>query len=88
VSSASIEVLYFAWLREKIGVEREQVALPDGTVTMGDVLLLLRQRHAALDVAFRDAAVLRFAVNRQFAKPDTPVSAGDEVAIFPPVTGG
>jgi len=83
-----IDVLYFAWLREKIGLAHEQVPLTAGAATLADVLADLRARHAALDAALEAGTAVRFAVNRRFAQPDAAVASGDEIAIFPPVTGG
>lgn len=87
-AAPSVTVLYFAWLRERIGTGQEQVVLPPGTRTVGELLAVLRgqsDRHAA---SLADTRVIRCAVNQEFASPDAPVSPGDEVAFFPPVTGG
>jgi molybdopterin converting factor subunit 1 len=83
-----MQVLYFAWLRQKVGLAEEAVSPPEGVATVGalaDWLATLSPGHAA---AFADRASIRCAVNQDFATPDTPVRAGDEVAFFPPVTGG
>lgn len=84
-----VTVLYFASLREALGLSREQVALPgDGTPTVGRLLESLRARPGAWREALADGKAWRVAVNQQMADPETPIRAGDEVAIFPPVTGG
>ena len=83
-----MKVLYFAWLREKAGLGEEDVAPPD---TIGDVAGLIswiRQRGGGPAEALADLAAVRVAVNQEFAALDHPVGAGDEVAFFPPVTGG
>ena len=83
-----LTVLYFAWLREKVGVAEETIVPPDGVATVADLVAHLGgldQRHAN---AFRNRATIRCAVNQEFADPDTPLRDGDEVAFFPPVTGG
>jgi molybdopterin synthase sulfur carrier subunit len=67
-----LKVLYFAWVRQKVGMAEEDIAPRS-------------PGHAA---AFADPRQLRAAVNQDFATPDAPVGPGDEVAFFPPVTGG
>lgn len=86
--SATVTVLYFAWLRERIGVSEEQVTLPAETMTVGDLVGLLAGRSAGHAAAFQNRRTLRCAVNQEFAVPDAAIRAGDEVAFFPPVTGG
>ena len=84
----SLTVLYFAWLRERIGISEETVSPPDSVVTVADLVAYLSdldERHA---VAFKDRKTVRCAVNQEFADPATVLRAGDEVAFFPPVTGG
>ncbi|HKM65083.1 MAG TPA: molybdopterin converting factor subunit 1 [Acidisphaera sp.] len=88
MSTRGVTVLYFAWLKERVGVGEELVELPAGIGTVGvlaDWLAARSPRHAE---AFAARATIRAAVNQDFATPDTPVSPGDEVAFFPPVTGG
>ncbi|MBN8907864.1 MAG: molybdopterin converting factor subunit 1 [Rhodospirillales bacterium 69-11] len=86
--SATVTVLYFAWLRERVGVSEEQVSLPTETMTVGDLVGLLAGRSPGHAAAFQNRRTLRCAVNQEFADPAAPVRAGDEVAFFPPVTGG
>lgn len=81
-------ILYFAWLRERVGVVEESLSLPTSVTTVGDLVVYLSnldQRHAA---AFKDRETVRCAVNQEFADAGTVVRPGDEVAFFPPVTGG
>ncbi|GAA0584553.1 molybdopterin converting factor subunit 1 [Caenispirillum bisanense] len=83
-----ITVLYFAWLRDGIGTGREEVAPPPEVATVGTLLGWLAGRSAGHGKALADPARLRCAVNQDYAGLDAPVKAGDEVAFFPPVTGG
>ncbi len=83
-----MKVLYFAWLRWRTGMAEEEVAPPAEIRTVGDLLAWLRQRSPGHAEALKDLAVVRVAVNQEFARADHPVKAGDEVALFPPVTGG
>jgi sulfur-carrier protein len=80
-----ITVLYFAWLRERTGVSEESVSLPATVMTVADLVDVLAARHAT---AFQNRRAIRCAVNQEFADPATVLQAGDEVAFFPPVTGG
>ncbi len=83
-----IRVLYFAWLRERMGQGEESMPIPPGVATVGELAAWLRSRNAAGAAAFVAPATVRAAVNQVFAPASTPVADGDEVAFFPPVTGG
>lgn len=80
----TLKILYFAGLREAIGSGGESVELPAGAATVGALRDALGKRHAALLTAKN----LRAAVNQKMVGMDAPVADGDEVAFFPPVTGG
>jgi molybdopterin synthase sulfur carrier subunit len=88
MSSPSVRVRYFAWLRERLKCESEEIALPAEVQTVGDLIALQRRRGPEFAALFAPTSVIRAAVNQNFATPDTPVGPGDEVAFFPPVTGG
>jgi molybdopterin synthase sulfur carrier subunit len=83
-----VTLLYFAWVRQKIGRSEEMLALPDGVRTVGDLLAHLGARGGDYAEAFADPSRLRAAVNREHAGFDAVVRDEDEVAFFPPVTGG
>lgn len=83
-----MELLYFAWLREKVGISGEQIALPDGVADVGGLLEWLKGRGVGYAEALKDLSAVRVAVNQEFAGPEVTVTDGDEVALFPPVTGG
>lgn len=83
-----IQVLYFAWLRERVGRSVEDVSLPDGVRTVGALVAWLATRGDGYAAAFGAENKIRCAVNQEFGGPETPVKPGDEVAFFPPVTGG
>ena len=85
---ATLRLLYFAWLRERLGTAEEVVAFPAGVATVADLLAWERGRGPTHAAAFADAAQIRCAVNQEFAEPGASVGPGDEVAFFPPVTGG
>jgi len=83
-----VTLLYFASLRESVGVSREQVALPSGNSTVSALVDELRARDARWTEAFAPGRQWRVAVNQEMASLATPVRPGDEIAFFPPVTGG
>ena len=83
-----MRVLYFAWMRERMGRSEEDLSPPSGVATVGALVDWLRARDAMGAAACAETAIVRAAVNQEFAQLDTPVRDGDEVAFFPPVTGG
>jgi molybdopterin synthase sulfur carrier subunit len=83
-----VKLLYFAWLRARIGHAEEDLQLPDGVSTVAGLLDWLRTRGPRYAEALCDPSVIRVAVNQDYVRGDYPVRDGDEVAIFPPVTGG
>lgn len=83
-----MKVLYFAWLRTKAGTGEEDIQPPAEVVDVSTLVGWLKGRSAGLSEAFADMKVIRVAVNQEYVGLDHPVKAGDEVAFFPPVTGG
>ena len=83
--TVELTIRLFATLKDRAGSERIHVSLPDGPLTAADVLAAVAADYPVLAPALRSALV---AINRAFAGPETPVAAGDEVALFPPVSGG
>ena len=83
-----MKVLYFAWLRTQAGTAEEEVAPPDGVDTVAHLIDWLATRSPAHAAALANRTVVRVAVNQEYVGRDHPVRAGDEVALFPPVTGG
>jgi molybdopterin converting factor subunit 1 len=87
-ADAPLTILYFAWLRERTGMSQESLTLPAAIRTVGDLIAWLTERSPGHARAFANRRTVRCAVNQDFAGPDAPVRPGDEVAFFPPVTGG
>ncbi len=83
-----MKVLYFAWVRQKVGIAEEDLAPPPEVRDVAGLIAFLATRSPGHAAAFADPRQLRAAVNQDFAAPDAPVAPGDEVAFFPPVTGG
>ncbi|HLN24538.1 MAG TPA: molybdopterin converting factor subunit 1 [Patescibacteria group bacterium] len=83
-----MKILYFAWLRAKIGTGEEDLSPPAEIATVGALIAWLKTCSRGHAEAFAEGSLIRAAVNQDYAGLDHPVAAGDEVAFFPPVTGG
>jgi sulfur-carrier protein len=83
-----MRVLYFAWLKQKVGLAEEEVSPPPEVTDVAGLLDWLSERSPRHADALARRGVVRVAVNQSYAKPDHPVRSGDEIALFPPVTGG
>ena len=81
-----IDVLYFAWVRERIGLPREQVETQADTVA--ELVEELRAREERYALAFADLSALRVALDQELTEFDAPLAGVREVAFFPPMTGG
>lgn len=81
-----IDVLYFAWVRERIGVPREQVAT--NAATVAELIEELKAREERYALAFSDLRALRIAVDQELTDFDASLVGAREVAFFPPMTGG
>lgn len=86
--SKPLTILYFAWLRERVGRSQEELDLPACVRTVADLVAHLVDRGPGYATAFKNRRTVRCAVNQEFADPDAPIHPGDEIAFFPPVTGG
>lgn len=83
-----MKILYFAWVRQKIGKSEEDISLPAQVDTVSGLLALLRDRGEGYAEAFADLSRVRAAVNQEHVRFETKLANEDEVAFFPPVTGG
>jgi molybdopterin synthase sulfur carrier subunit len=83
-----VKLVYFAWVRQKIGRGEETLDVPASTKTVGALAEWLRAKGGGYAEAFADMKRLRAAVNQEHTTFDAAISANDEVAFFPPVTGG
>ena len=83
-----VKILYLASLREQLGKSGEDVEISPATSTVAGLRTLLMARGGAWQTALAQGRVLRVAVNQEMAQPTTRVNPGDEIAFFPPVTGG
>jgi molybdopterin converting factor subunit 1 len=87
-AGTTLTILYFAWLRERVGLAEERVSPPASVTTVEALVAWLSTRSPGHEAAFANRATVRCAVNQDFATPETRLTTGDEVAFFPPVTGG
>ncbi len=83
-----MKLLYFAWVRSRIGIAGEEAAPPSDVTNVGQLLDWLAGRGGNYAAALKDRKLVKVAVNQDYVGPDHPVRSGDEVALFPPVTGG
>jgi molybdopterin synthase sulfur carrier subunit len=81
-----MDILYFAWVRERIGLPRERVET--GAQTVHELVAELRAREARYEAAFADLSALRVAIDQELSDFDAPIAGAREIAFFPPMTGG
>ncbi len=86
--SNTVRLMYFAWVRERIGTGEETAELPDTVETVADVMAWLKSRGPEYEAAFANAGIIRIAVDQAHASHDRAIAGAREIAFFPPVTGG
>jgi molybdopterin synthase sulfur carrier subunit len=84
----SVKILYFAWVRERVGKPEEEIDAPAGVVTVAELMTWLAGRGEEYEHAFANPRVVRAAIDRTHVKPETPIAGAREIAFFPPMTGG
>jgi len=83
-----MKLLYFAWVRERVGKPEEEIDPPSNVRTVGDLVAWLKSRGEEYAYAFENANVIRAAIDRNHVRPDAQISGAREIAFFPPMTGG
>mgnify|MGYP001254472637 CR=1 FL=1 len=83
-----MKLVYFSWVREKIGSSNEELEPPTGINTVGGLISWLCTKGEGYASAFADTSIIRVAVNQEYVKMDATIGTDDEVAFFPPITGG
>ncbi len=83
-----MKLVYFAWVRERIGLADEEVELPAGVATVADLLYWLKARGENYDAALQAPEIIRVAIDQEHVDHCEPVAGASEIALFPPMTGG
>ena len=83
-----MKILYFAWVRERVGKAEEEVELPAGVATVKDLMAWLAARGEEYAHAFDNPKVIRAAIDRSHVRAETTIAGAREIAFFPPMTGG
>lgn len=83
-----MKIVYFAWIRERVGLAEEEVALPAGIVTVSDLLLWLKGRGENYAAALQAPETVRVALDQEHTEHSEPLGNAREIAVFPPMTGG
>jgi molybdopterin synthase sulfur carrier subunit len=83
----SVRIVYFAWVRERIGKGSEEIELPDTVITVGDLIAHLATLGEEYAAAFEVPQVIRAAINEEHAEHDEAIGDAREIALFPPMTG-
>ena len=83
-----MRLLYFAWVRERVGSAEEELVLPETVTTVGDLISWLAKRGEGYAYAFEKPSAVRAALDRVHARSDAGIAGAKEVAFFPPMTGG
>jgi molybdopterin synthase sulfur carrier subunit len=83
-----MKLVYFAWVRERIGRTDEQVEVPNGIETVAELVRWLKSRGEEYEYAFENEGIVRAAIDHVHVKPDARIAGAGEVAFFPPMTGG
>lgn len=84
----SMKILYFAWVRERVGKAEEEIAPPKGVGTVAELMDWLAGRGEEYAHAFENRRVIRAALDQAHARPESPIAGAREIAFFPPMTGG
>lgn len=83
-----MKLLYFAWVRERVGRAEEEAEAPAGVRTVAELIDWLRGRGPEYEHAFEAGPAIRAAIDKRHARPDAPIAGAREIAFFPPMTGG
>ncbi len=84
----TVRLVYFAWVRERVGLAQEQVELPAEVATVLDLVRWLKSRDESYAAAFENETLVRAAINQTHVKPGASLEGASEIAFFPPMTGG
>ncbi len=85
---STLKLIYFAWVRERVGKAEEDVAPPANVATVAELMAWLARRGDEYAHAFENPKVIRAAIDRNHVRADTAIKGAREIAFFPPMTGG
>ena len=88
IQTRPLKLVYFAWVRERIGLAEETVTPPAEARTVAELVRWLKSRDEGYAAAFADEAIVRAAIDHTHVKPDASIAEAHEIAFFPPMTGG
>jgi molybdopterin synthase sulfur carrier subunit len=83
-----LRLVYFAWVRERVGKTDEDVEVPNEVGTVSELVTWLKSRGEEYEYAFENEGVVRAAINHAHVRPDAAIAGAREIAFFPPMTGG
>ena len=83
-----VKLVYFSWVRERIGLQEETQELPENITTVDDLLRWLASRGEAFAAALEYPDIIRVALDKEHVEHDQPIGSAREIALFPPMTGG
>jgi sulfur-carrier protein len=83
-----MKILYFAWLRERLNKDEEEVTPPGGVQTVAQLMDWLCENDEATEMAFSNRDLIKVALNEEIVDHDTPLDGAKTIAFFPPMTGG
>ena len=86
--SAPVKLVYFSWVRERIGKMEEEVDLPPEIVSVSDLLIWMKQRGEEFAAALEFPEIIRVALDQNHVEHDAPIGGAREIALFPPMSGG
>ncbi len=84
----TVKMLYFSWIRERVGIEEEQLVLPQTVSTVRELLLWLRERNEQFAAAIEFPDIIRVALDQEHTEHESSIGTPREIALFPPMTGG
>ncbi len=83
-----MKIVYFAWLRERLDKTEETIEVPASVQTIGDLMNWLKTRGEEYELAFDNPKVIRAAIDKTHVRPEAKIAGANEIAFFPPMTGG
>ena len=83
-----MKVLYFSWIKDKLGKSHEEIQVDDNIKTINDLITLLKQNNENYEDVFKDTSSIKVSINMETARFEDSIHDNDEVAFFPPMTGG